>query len=156
VREFFGDAAVVHDKRGSNAALLAMFFVVINLDDPHATSVRHGDCVAVADRVAVVSDDPDLTASHVDQAEACHATISTFSIPTSGDSSSSNGTTSRTRKRLPFPKDLVAVFDLLVAVPKIGPVKANHLLTIARISPSKTVGALSGRQCARLIELLNR
>jgi len=48
------------------------------------------------------------------------------------------------------------VFDLLVAVPKIGPVKANHLLTIARISPSKTVGALSGRQRARLIELLNR
>jgi hypothetical protein len=48
------------------------------------------------------------------------------------------------------------VFDLLVAVPKIGPVKADHLLTIARISPSKTVGALSGRQRARLIELLSR
>ena len=48
------------------------------------------------------------------------------------------------------------VFDLLVAVPKIGPVKAGRLLTIARISPSKTVGALSGRQRARLIELLNR
>ena len=32
------------------------------------------------------------------------------------------------------------VFDLLVAVPKIGPVKANHLLTLARINPSKTVG----------------
>lgn len=48
------------------------------------------------------------------------------------------------------------VFDLLVAVPKIGPVKAEHLLTIARISPSKTVGALSGRQRASLIELLSR
>ena len=48
------------------------------------------------------------------------------------------------------------VFDLLVAVPKIGPVKAAHLLTIARISPSKTVGALSERQRARLIELLSR
>jgi CheY-like chemotaxis protein len=48
------------------------------------------------------------------------------------------------------------VFDLLVAVPKIGPVKAAHLLTIARISPSKTVGALSERQQARLIELLSR
>ena len=46
------------------------------------------------------------------------------------------------------------VFDLLVAVPQIGPVKAAHLLTIARISPSKTVAALSGRQRARLIELL--
>jgi hypothetical protein len=48
------------------------------------------------------------------------------------------------------------VFDLLVAVPKIGPVKADHLLTIARISPFKTVGTLSGRQRARLIELLSR
>ena len=48
------------------------------------------------------------------------------------------------------------VFDLLVAVPKIGPVKAGRLLTIARISPSKTVGALSERQRARLIELLSR
>ena len=48
------------------------------------------------------------------------------------------------------------VFDLLVAVPKIGPVKAAHLLTIARISPSKTVAALSERQRARLIELLSR
>jgi S13-like H2TH domain len=48
------------------------------------------------------------------------------------------------------------VFDLLVAVPKIGPVKAGRLLTIARISPSKTVGALSGRQRASLIELLSR
>ena len=48
------------------------------------------------------------------------------------------------------------VFDLLVAVPKIGPVKADYLLTLARISPSKTVGALSERQRARLIELLSR
>ena len=48
------------------------------------------------------------------------------------------------------------VFDLLVAVPKIGPVKAAHLLTIARISPSKTVAGLSARQRTRLIELLSR
>jgi CheY-like chemotaxis protein len=48
-----------------------------------------------------------------------------------------------------------AVFDLLVAVPKIGPVKAGRLLSIARISPSKTVGELSERQRARLIELLS-
>ena len=47
------------------------------------------------------------------------------------------------------------VFDLLVALPKIGPVKAGRLLTIARISPSKTVGQLSERQRARLIELLS-
>jgi S13-like H2TH domain len=48
------------------------------------------------------------------------------------------------------------VFDLLIAVPKTGPVKAGRLLTIARISPSKTVGGLSGRQRASLIELLSR
>ena len=47
------------------------------------------------------------------------------------------------------------VFDLLVAVPKIGPVKAAHLLNLAQISPSKTVVALSERQRARLIELLS-
>ena len=40
------------------------------------------------------------------------------------------------------------VFDLLVAVPNIGPVNADHLLTIARISPFKTVGA-SLRAAAR-------
>ena len=48
------------------------------------------------------------------------------------------------------------VFDLFVAVPKIGPVRAAHLLNIARIGPSKTVVALSERQRARLIELLTR
>jgi hypothetical protein len=48
------------------------------------------------------------------------------------------------------------VFDLLVAVPKIGPVKAGRLLTIARVSACKTVGKLSERQRARLIELLSR
>jgi hypothetical protein len=47
------------------------------------------------------------------------------------------------------------VFDLLVAVPKIGPVKAGRLLTVAGVSPSKTVGGLSERQRARLIELLS-
>ena len=47
------------------------------------------------------------------------------------------------------------VFDLLVAVPKIGPVKAAHLLNLAHINPSKTVVALSERQRARLIELLS-
>jgi hypothetical protein len=48
------------------------------------------------------------------------------------------------------------VFDLLVAVPKIGPAKASRLLTIARVSPSKTVGSLSERQRAYLIDLLSR
>jgi S13-like protein len=48
------------------------------------------------------------------------------------------------------------VFDLLVAVPKLGPVKAGRLLKIAQISPSKTVGQLTERQRTRLIELLSR
>jgi hypothetical protein len=48
------------------------------------------------------------------------------------------------------------VFDLLVAVPKIGPAKASRLLTIARVSPAQTVGSLSDRQRAYLIDLLSR
>jgi CheY-like chemotaxis protein len=48
------------------------------------------------------------------------------------------------------------VLDLLVAVPKLGPVKACRLLKIAQISPSKTVGQLTERQRTRLIELLSR
>jgi hypothetical protein len=48
------------------------------------------------------------------------------------------------------------VAELLVAVPKIGPVKAARLLTTAGISQSKTVGGLSDRQRAHLIGLLGR
>jgi hypothetical protein len=65
----------------------------------------------------------------------------------------------RLEQILATPADYLAraeVFDLLVAVPKIGPVKAGRLLTVARISPSKTVGDLSERQRTHLIELLSR
>lgn len=48
------------------------------------------------------------------------------------------------------------VFDLLVAVPKIGPVRAARLLGQARVGQTKTVGALSDRQRTSLIELLRR
>jgi CheY-like chemotaxis protein len=48
------------------------------------------------------------------------------------------------------------IFDLLVAVPKIGPVKARRLLSIAHIRPSKTVVELTERQRTHLIELLTR
>ena len=48
------------------------------------------------------------------------------------------------------------VVDLLVAVPKIGPVRAARLLNTARITQSKTIGGLSHRQRACLIELLSR
>jgi hypothetical protein len=48
------------------------------------------------------------------------------------------------------------VFDMLLAVPKIGRVKANKVITQCRISPSKTIGGLSQRQRDELISLLRR
>jgi hypothetical protein len=48
------------------------------------------------------------------------------------------------------------VFDLLLAVPKYGRVKANKILSQCRISPSKTLGGLSERQRGELVTLLRR
>ena len=48
------------------------------------------------------------------------------------------------------------VFDLLLAVPKYGRVKANRILTQCRISPSKTIGGLSERQRDELVSHLRR
>jgi hypothetical protein len=48
------------------------------------------------------------------------------------------------------------VFDLLLAVPKYGRVKVNKILSTCRISPSKTIGGLSERQRAELVELMRR
>ncbi len=48
------------------------------------------------------------------------------------------------------------VFDLLLAVPKYGRVKVNKILTQCRISPSKTIGGLSQRQRAELVDLMRR
>ncbi len=48
------------------------------------------------------------------------------------------------------------VFDILMAVPKFGRVKAARLLNQCRISQSKTVGGLSDRQRTELIGLFNR
>ena len=48
------------------------------------------------------------------------------------------------------------VFDMIVAVPKFGRVKANRVLQQCRISPSKTIGGLTDRQRAELVELLRR
>src|SRR5665213_1249240 len=48
------------------------------------------------------------------------------------------------------------VFDMLMAVPKFGRVKAARLLNQCRISQSKTVGGLSDRQRQALIGLFNR
>ena len=46
------------------------------------------------------------------------------------------------------------VYDLLLALPKIGPVRAARSLTHCRIAPSKTVGGLIERQRDELIGLL--
>jgi len=48
------------------------------------------------------------------------------------------------------------VWDLLLAIPKVGRVKANKSLTQCRISPSKTIGGLSQRQRDELVSLLRR
>ena len=48
------------------------------------------------------------------------------------------------------------VFDMLMAVPKFGRVKAARLLNQCRISQSKTVGGLSERQRAELVGLFAR
>src|SRR5437870_8247435 len=45
------------------------------------------------------------------------------------------------------------VFDILMAVPKFGRVKAARFLNQCRISQSKTVGGLSDRQRAELVGL---
>jgi hypothetical protein len=47
-------------------------------------------------------------------------------------------------------------FDMILAVPKYGRVKANRILTQCRISPSKTIGGLSARQRAELVAQLRR
>lgn len=46
------------------------------------------------------------------------------------------------------------LFELLLAVPKCGRVKANVILQRARISPSKTLGGLSARQRRELVRAL--
>jgi hypothetical protein len=48
------------------------------------------------------------------------------------------------------------VFDMMLAVPKYGRVKANRILRSCAISPSKTIGGLSQRQRAELVELMGR
>ncbi len=46
------------------------------------------------------------------------------------------------------------VADLLLAVPKYGPVKVNKLLGRCQIAPTKTIGGLSRRQREQLVALL--
>jgi hypothetical protein len=48
------------------------------------------------------------------------------------------------------------VYDMLMAVPKYGKVKATRFLNTCRISQGKTIGGLSDRQRSELLELLHR
>lgn len=48
------------------------------------------------------------------------------------------------------------VFDVLLATPKIGRVKANKIVQRARVSPSKTLGGLTDRQRGELLPMLQR
>lgn len=50
--------------------------------------------------------------------------------------------------------ETMKVFDLMLAMPKVGRVKANKVLQRTRVSPSKTVGGLSERQRRELVSLL--
>lgn len=52
--------------------------------------------------------------------------------------------------------ETMKIFDLLLAVPKMGRVKANKMLQTCRISPSKTVGGMSDRQRGEMVSLLLR
>ena len=56
----------------------------------------------------------------------------------------------------PVYDETAKVFDMLMAVPKIGRVKAARFLNQCRISQSKTVGGLSERQRTELVGLLRR
>jgi hypothetical protein len=48
------------------------------------------------------------------------------------------------------------LFDLVIACPKYGRVKVNKILVKCRISSSKTIGDLSLRQRAEIIDLMKR
>jgi hypothetical protein len=48
------------------------------------------------------------------------------------------------------------LLDLLIALPRYGRARATRLLEDCRISPKKSVGGLSARQCHELLEALER
>jgi hypothetical protein len=48
------------------------------------------------------------------------------------------------------------VLDMLLACPKVGPVKVNRILASCRMSRSKTVGGITDRQRAELVSFIGR
>lgn len=55
---------------------------------------------------------------------------------------------------VPWWTESMHTFDLLLAIPKYGRVKANKILAYERVSPSKTIGGLSDRQRSQLLAAL--
>jgi hypothetical protein len=58
----------------------------------------------------------------------------------------------------PVPEWLASMklFDLMLAVPKVGRVKTGRILSRAVVSPSKTLGGLSARQRSEVVSLVRR
>lgn len=52
--------------------------------------------------------------------------------------------------------ETMKIYDLLLAVPSVGRVKANRILLHAQVSPSKTLGGLTDRQRRELVGELGR
>lgn len=52
--------------------------------------------------------------------------------------------------------ETMKLHELLLTLPKVGRVKANKILAKTRISPVKTLGGLSPRQRAEVVDLLKR
>lgn len=50
--------------------------------------------------------------------------------------------------------ETMKIFDLMLAIPKVGRVKVNQILVRHRISASKTIGGLSQRQRTELVVVL--
>lgn len=50
--------------------------------------------------------------------------------------------------------ETMKLFDALLAVPSYGKVKTGKVFDICRISPSKTIGGMTERQRAQLIDLM--
>jgi hypothetical protein len=59
-------------------------------------------------------------------------------------------------RRPPPEFESMKVYAALLAVPKVGRVKAHGILDCARISPSKTLAGISDRQRGELLGLLQR
>jgi hypothetical protein len=58
----------------------------------------------------------------------------------------------------PIPEHLASMklVDLMLAVPKVGRVKTNRIMSRVVVSPSKTLGGLSERQRTEIVSMVRR